>query len=131
MRRILKFYLKKFAIRKVKKKRLVSKKYLKYKESARELVKSRLEFFNQHYNLEYKRISIKNQKGRWGSCSSKGNLNFNYKIVLLPLHLADYIIVHELCHLKEFNHGEGFWKLVEEKIPNYNQLKEELKRIRV
>lgn len=131
MRRILKFYLKKFSVVKAKKKRTVSKKYLKNKESARQLVKSRLEFFNQHYNFEYNRIAIRNQKGRWGSCSNRKNLNFNYKIVLLPKELADYIIVHELCHLKEFNHGEGFWNLVEEKIPNHEELKKQLNKIRV
>ncbi len=131
MKRILRFYFKKFRIKKVKKNKVVNKKYLKYKETARQLVLSRLEHFNSHYNFKYGRISIRNQRGRWGSCSSKGNLNFNYKICLLPEAIADYIVVHELCHLKEFNHGENFWKLVEEKIPNYQHIKIELRKIRV
>ena len=78
--------------------------YLKYKETARALAKSRIEYYNTLYGFIFNRISIKNHKSRWGSCSKKGNLNFNYKIALLPEALADYVIVHELCHLGEFNH---------------------------
>ena len=113
------------------KRKLPSKKYLEYKEKAREIVVSRLEYFNQHYKLTYGKISIRNQKSRWGSCSSKGNLNFNYKIALLPPHLADYVIVHELCHRGQFNHLQKFWDLVGETLPNYEKLVIELKGIRI
>ncbi len=99
----------------------------KYKKEARVLVMDRLTFFNAHYNFVYKKVFIKNQKTRWGSCSQRGNLNFNYKIALLPVNLADYLIVHELCHLKEFNHGRQFWSLVGEKIPDYKKLRKELR----
>jgi len=75
------------------------------------------------YNFKINRISIKNTKSRWGSCSKKGNLNFSYKIALLSKDLADYVIVHELCHLGEFNHSKRFWKLVSLTIPNYLELK--------
>ena len=92
--------------------------YLKYKETARALVKSRLAYFNTFYGFNIKRIAIKNSKSRWGSASKKGNLNFNYKIVLLPMELADYVIVHELCHLGEFNHSVKFWQLVSRAVPN-------------
>ena len=85
-----------------------SLRYLKHKEVARTLVRERLEYFNAFYGYEYKRIAIKNHKSRWGSCSKKGNLNFNYRIALLPSELADYIVVHELCHLGEFNHSPKF-----------------------
>lgn len=98
-----------------------------YKKKALEIVKERLLHFNLYYNYAYGKVTIKDTKGRWGSCSSKGNLNFNYKIALLPRELADYIVVHELCHLKEMNHGERFWALVEKQMPHHKQLRKELK----
>jgi len=101
--------------------------YKTQKESARRVIKSRLEFFNQYYKFEYNRVSIKNQKSCWGSCSRKGNLNFNYKIASLADDLRDYVIVHELCHLEELNHGQKFWKLVKKVIPSYKILRKKLK----
>jgi len=101
--------------------------YLKLKEHAREMVAKRLEKFNAIYGFKYKGVAIRNQKTRWGSCSSKGNLNFNYKILLLPQRHADYIIVHELCHLKEFNHSKRFWSLVAQTIPEYEKIVEQLR----
>src|SRR3989339_1317391 len=91
--------------------------YILNKEYARAFVHNRLQVLNQHYRFDYKRVSIRNQKTRWGSCSKRGNLNFNYRIVSLPIHLADYVIVHELCHLEEFNHSQNFWNLVARAIP--------------
>jgi predicted metal-dependent hydrolase len=102
------------------------KDYLLYKEQAREFVTRRLEHFNQFYGLKYNRVAVRNQKTCWGSCSEKKNLNFNYRIVQLPEEIADYVIVHELCHLKELNHSKQFWDLVAEQIPNYKKLREEL-----
>lgn len=102
--------------------------YLKHKETARKLVFERIAHFNRVYGFKVGRISIKNTKTRWGSCSRKGNLNFNYKIALLPPHHADYIIVHELCHLGQFNHSKKFWALVEKTIPNYDIIHRELKK---
>ncbi len=104
------------------------KKYLKHKEDARFLVESRIIEFNKFYNFSYKKISIRNQKTRWGSCSKSGNLSFNYKIVLLSPKMADYIIVHELCHLGEFNHSRNFWNLVEKTIPDYREIRRALRR---
>ncbi|NBX49499.1 M48 family peptidase, partial [bacterium] len=82
---------------------------------------------NQHYGFSYGKISVRNQQTRWGSCSKRGNLNFNYRILFLPPHLADYLIVHELCHLKEFNHSPRFWALVAQGCPNYHACKKELR----
>lgn len=107
------------------------KGYLVHKESARELVMRKIAEWNALYGFTVGRVSIKNQTTRWGSCSSKGNLNFNYRIALLPEHLADYIIVHELCHLKEFNHSQKFWDLVGKAIPDYAVRREELRKIAV
>ncbi len=105
------------------------KQYLKLREEARQLVKERIAYYNQHYQVPIKKIFIKNHKSRWGSCSQKGNLNFNYKVVLLPPILTDYIVVHELCHLKEFNHSKKFWARVAETIPNHVELRLELRRL--
>lgn len=88
---------------------------------AQELVEKRVKHFNQFYNFSYKNISIKNQKTRWGSCSSQKNLNFNCKIALLDPELADYIVVHELCHLAQMNHGPKFWNLVAQTMPEYKK----------
>lgn len=100
-----------------------------YKKQARALVEDRLSYFNQFYGFEIKRISVRNQKSRWGSCSSKGNLNFNYRLALLPPALADYIVVHELCHLREMNHSRAFWDLVGRAIPDYKNKEKMLKKI--
>lgn len=131
MNSIIRFYIKRF--KKVKRKihKRNNKKYLEHKDVARVFVQNRLEFWNEHYKLKYGRVSIRNQRSRWGSCSSKGNLNFNYKIVLIPPHLADYIIIHELCHLKVFNHSKAFWDLVTEKAPNYLELTSELRKTKI
>ena len=99
------------------------------REQARILVENRISFFNKIYNFEINRVFVKNQKTRWGSCSSNKNLNFNYKIIFLKPALADYLIVHELCHLKEFNHSEKFWNLVEKTIPDYKNINRELRRM--
>ena len=107
----------------------VTKHYTENKEAARALILERLAYFNQYYGYEWNRVSIRNQRRCWGSCSSKKNLNFSYKLLLLPPHLCDYIIVHELCHLKEMNHGKAFWQLVAETLPDYKTRIKELKQI--
>lgn len=103
--------------------------YQTYKEKARKLVWERLLFWNRFYNFKVNQVRIKNTVSRWGSCSSLGNLNFHYKILFLPKHLQDYLIVHELCHLKEMNHSRKFWTLVEKTIPNYQANAHQLKSI--
>lgn len=99
------------------------------KNKAFDLVNKKLLFWNNYYKFVWKNISIKNTSTRWGSCSKKGNLNFNYRILFLSEKLANYLIVHELCHLKEMNHSAKFWKLVEKAIPDYKNLRKELKNI--
>ena len=104
------------------------KEYKAYKEAARALVHVRLAHFLELYNFKAGGVRIGNQSSRWGSCSARGNLNFNYKIIFLPKELQDYIIVHEICHLKEHNHSSRFWKLVAEQIPDWKKLRKELKK---
>jgi predicted metal-dependent hydrolase len=90
-------------------------------------VRSRVEHYNEHYKFDVGQISTKDHKSLWGSCTSRRNLNFNIRIVQLPQHQADYIIVHELCHLREFNHSPKFWKLVAQTVPDYKCIRLELK----
>ena len=104
------------------------RRFAEHKEAARAMVHARLTYFNRHYGLTYKRVTIRAQRSRWGSCSKKGNLNFNFALLFLPPELCDAVIVHELCHLKEFNHGKAFWKLVGETIPDYAERKRKLAR---
>ena len=103
------------------------KEYLASKAEALEFIKKRLDYFNEIYNFKFNKVSIKNQKTRWGSCSRKKNLNFNYKVLFLPSRVADYIIIHELCHLKELNHSQKFWNLVARAQPDYKNIKKELR----
>ena len=119
-------YFKKFKFEPIK--RWGRRDYQKYKGITLNLVEQRILHFNKIYNYSVGKIAIKNQKTRWGSCSKRGNLNFNYKIALLPERLADYVVVHELCHLKEFNHSKKFWSLVGETVPNYLEMRKELKK---
>jgi hypothetical protein len=123
-----------FVIRRVRRTRRANRRgsnaqYLKYKEKTRILVENRISEFNKFYNYKINRIAIRNQRTRWGSCSKHGNLNFNYKLALIPEKLADYVIVHEICHLGEFNHSKNFWDLVEKTIPDYKTRREELMKI--
>lgn len=103
--------------------------YKKHKAAAMTLAAKRLAHFNAHYKLTYRRLTIRNSKTRWGSCSRTGSVSFSFAIALLPPALADYIVVHELCHVKEFNHSPRFWKLVSEAIPDYKECKKLLKNI--
>jgi len=101
------------------------------KKAYKPIVEAKLLQFNSYYNLKYNRVTIRHQKSRWGSCSSKGNLNFNCKLICLSNELQEYVIAHELCHLEEMNHSKKFWQLVEKTIPNYKELRKELKNVNV
>lgn len=90
-----------------------------YRHQARAVFAERLAACNAAYGFAYGRVSIKEQKSRWGSCSRRGNLNFNWRLLLAPLPVLDYVVVHELCHLKELNHSERFWRLVARGCPDY------------
>lgn len=103
------------------------KDYLDNKNKALALVNEQVRFYNKMYGFSFNKIFIKNQKTRWGSCSKSKNLNINYKIIFLPKKHQDYIFVHEICHLKEFNHSKNFWALVEKTLPNYLEIKKELR----
>lgn len=82
-------------------------------------IPERVAYYAEQIGVTYGRITIRNQKTRWGSCSSKGNLNFNCLLMLTPPEIVDYVVVHELCHRKEMNHSKAFWSEVEKVLPNY------------
>ena len=101
--------------------------YLSHREEARTLIHRRLAHFNATYGFAYGHVSIKDQGTIWGSCSRKGNLNFNWRLMQLPQALADYVIVHELCHLQELNHSKRFWDLVARTIPDHKERRKALR----
>lgn len=125
--------LKKFLIRlrkiRVSKKRRPSKHYETHRELARKIIHDRLINFAPLCDVTFNRVAIRNQRRRWGSCTSKGNLNFSYRLVFLPKELCDYVVVHELCHLKELNHGPAFWTEVGKVLPNYPTLIKKLRTL--
>lgn len=106
--------------------KLKQEDYFKYKGRAFEIAQTQINYFNKYYDYNYKEILIKNYKTRWGTCSRNGNLSFNFRITHLPSDIRDYIIVHELCHIKESNHSRKFWNLVAKSIPNYKKSIEDL-----
>ncbi len=104
--------------------------FVKYQKRAKQLAVRKVKEWNQFYNFQYNNITIRFVSTRWGSCSSKKNLNFNYRLIFLPEQLVDYLIVHELCHLQEMNHSARFWALVGKAIPDYIKRKQELRKVK-
>lgn len=100
-------------------------------ERAKRIFPERTAYFAKRMGVDYGRITIREQKTRWGSCSSKGNLNFNWKLVLLDPELLDYVVVHELAHRREMNHSKNFWKIVEAELPDYRERRRRLKECRI
>lgn len=86
---------------------------------AKRIIPQRVRYYAEMMGVDYGRITIRMQKSRWGSCSSKKNLNFNCLLMRAPDEIIDYVVVHELCHLKEMNHSKRFWAEVEKVIPDY------------
>lgn len=100
-------------------------------ERAKRIFPERTAYFAKRMGVDYGRITIREQKTRWGSCSSKGNLNFNWKLILLAPELLDYVVVHELAHRREMNHSKNFWKIVEAELPDYRERRRRLKECRI
>ena len=91
------------------------------------IAKDRIEKYSQYINAAPCKVVIKDQKTRWGSCSKKGNINLNWRLVMAPVEIIDYVIVHELCHLKFMNHSKYFWNLVVSVLPNCQESRKWLK----
>ena len=96
-------------------------------DKALQVIPPRVGEFARRMGVTYGRITIRNQRGRWGSCSGEGNLNFNCLLMLAPLEVVDYVIVHELAHRKQMNHSAAFWEEVEAVLPDYREQKKWLK----
>lgn len=97
------------------------------RKAAKEIFTARVIYFNKFYGFDFNNVTVKDQRSKWGSCSSKGNLNFNWKLLFGPPEILDYVVIHELCHLKEMNHGAGFWALVSEQCPEHTRMRKWLK----
>ncbi|WP_159817262.1 M48 family metallopeptidase [Colwellia sp. 20A7] len=89
------------------------------KQQAEDIILPKVEFYAKLTKLDYKSIKIRQYRARWGSCNSRGELSFNYLLMMLPMQVIDYVIVHELCHLRYLNHSKHFWQLVAQHFPNY------------
>jgi predicted metal-dependent hydrolase len=87
--------------------------------AVKELVSMVADYEAPEIGVSFERIEIRDQRSRWGSCSTRGTLSFNWRLVLAPLEVLDYVVVHELCHLREQNHSRRFWKLVESRRPGW------------
>jgi len=90
-----------------------------YKKQANYIVNDRINLYAERVGVKPEKVRIKEQKHRWGSCSGQGNLNFNWHLVMAPMNIIDYVVVHELCHLKRLDHSPTFWSLVEAVLPDY------------
>ena len=107
--------------------KLTREKVIELAEEALKVIPERVEYFAKVIGVTYGKITVRNQKTRWGSCSSKGNLNFNCLLMLAPPEVLDYVVVHELCHRKQMNHSKAFWLEVEKVLPNYKEVRKWLK----
>lgn len=107
--------------------KLTREKVIALAEEALKVIPERVEYFAKVIGVTYGKITVRNRKTRWGSCSSKGNLNFNCLLMLAPPEVLDYVVVHELCHRKQMNHSKAFWLEVEKVLPNYKEVRKWLK----
>lgn len=98
-----------------------------YKAQAQDILQDRIEIYAPQIGRPYADVRYKKLKTRWGSCSSKGNLNFNWALVMAPLDIIDYVVVHELCHLVHHHHKPSFWNLVGKYYPRYEEAKKWLR----
>lgn len=98
-----------------------------YKEQARKILWDKLDYFANIMGVEYKQFRLKEQKTLWGSCSAQGNINLNWRVILAPEPIIDYLVIHELAHLRYLNHSKDFWHLVESYMPEYRNRRKWLK----
>lgn len=93
----------------------------RYRKAARAVFESRTAYYHKVTGGHYTSITVRDQKSRWGSCSSRGTLSFNYRLIFAPPIILDYVVVHELCHLTHMNHSKDFWSMVASVMPAYKE----------
>lgn len=98
-----------------------------YKFQAKEYLKLKCQFFSRRMGILHGNVKVNGAKSRWGSCNRKGDINFTYRLIFVPEDLIDYVVVHELAHIKELNHSAGFWAIVEQAMPDYKSRRKRLK----
>ena len=111
-----------------KKIRMTAKERENYKKEAKTVITRLCRIYAEQMGVSCGKITIREQKTRWGSASSRGNLNFNWKLALMPEEILDYLVVHELAHRVEMNHSPAFWAVVAEEIPDYKTRREWLRQ---
>ena len=99
-----------------------------YRNQARQILTERVNAYASQHNLQYKGIKITSARTRWGSCSPTGSLNFSWRLVLAPMDVVDYVVVHELAHTVFHNHSKRFWKKVEQILPDYKERRKWLRK---
>ncbi len=99
----------------------------RYRDAAKEYIPKRVEYYHAFTGGQYTKITIRDQKTRWGSCSSNGTLSFSFRLMMAPPRILDYVVVHELCHLTHMNHSKEFWNMVETILPDYKEHRKWLK----
>ncbi len=109
---------------------MVEELRLLYRQAAKLVLGKKLADLAASFNLAYKSFKVSNAQGRWGSCSKQGNINLNWRLLLLPEKLADYVIIHELAHLKELNHSARFYAVLDTMLPEWKERYCELKNIK-
>lgn len=93
----------------------------RYRSAARTLLENRVSYYHKITGGNYTSVTVRDQKTRWGSCSSRGTLSFNYRLIFAPPAVLDYVVVHELCHLTHMNHSGDFWDMVGSVLPGYRE----------
>jgi predicted metal-dependent hydrolase len=99
-----------------------------YREQAKKILQERVDFYAKQYGFHYQEIKITSAKTRWGSCSSRGSLNFSWRLIQAPLEQVDYVVVHELVHIVHHNHSKRFWKKLERIMPDFKPRKTWLRK---
>ena len=99
-----------------------------YREQAKQVLSERVQLYADQYGLQYKKIGITSARTRWGSCGTNGSLNFSWRLILAPLTVIDYVVVHELAHTLHHNHSQRFWKRVEKIMPDYKERRKWLRK---
>lgn len=99
-----------------------------YRREAKKILSERVKFFAKKYSIPVQSVKVNDAKTRWGSCSEKGSLNFSFRLIMAPMSVVDYVVIHELAHIRHRNHSRLFWKAVGEMFPGYEKEKRWLKK---